>query len=143
MSYNPRWPFTLTAWRGSLDSRGLPVTDDEGEPVMEQIPLERVVYGTHCEPRRNPDGTFVTETAYELPWGTRTSTGGIRASGEVFETDAKISCPMLITHLEMGVILRCSDYSHDFEVMVEKQSTYNWGTNIWFVAKGNGDNDGE
>ena len=135
--YNPRWPHILSAYRESLDSDGLPVTDDEGNVVRERIEFEKVVVDSAGNPVVGPDGRTKTETVLELPFGYRTSTGGIRASGEMFSTDFKISCPMILTHLEEGVVLQCRDYTHAFSVVVEKCTTYNWGTNIWYKDPGN------
>ena len=41
--FNPRWPHTLTVISRSLDSRGRPVTDENGEPVNSTMTLQRVV----------------------------------------------------------------------------------------------------
>lgn len=135
--YNPRWPHILSAYRESLDSDGIPVTDDEGNIVREQIGIEKVVMDSAGNPVIGPDGRPKTETVLELPFGYRTSTGGIRASGDMFSTDFKISCPMILTPLEEGVVLQCRDYTHTFSVVVEKCTTYNWGTNIWYKDPGN------
>lgn len=135
--HNPRWPHTFTAWRESLDERGLPVTDENGDPVLEQIIFEMAVYGNNYDPLFGADGEPKKQTVSTVPWGYRTSTGGIRAAGDVFSTDFKISCPMLFTQLEEGDILKCMDYNHSFDVVVEKMTTYNWGTNIWIKRPGN------
>lgn len=135
--YNPRWPHTLVAWRDSLDENGLPVTDEEGNPTGESVVFEVVRYGTGYAPRKRACGCFETERTEKLPWGYRTSTGGIRDSGEVFQADYKISCPMIMTPLEYGVRLRLTDYTHTFEAVVKKATTYNWGTNLWIDKIGN------
>lgn len=135
--YNPRWPHILSAYRESLDSDGMPATDDDGNIVRERIEFEKVVVDSSGNPVIGPDGRPKTETVLELPFGYRTSTGGIRASGDMFSTDFKISCPMILTPLEEGVVLQCRDYTHAFSVVVEKCTTYNWGTNIWYKDPGN------
>lgn len=135
--YNPRWPHTLTAWRDSLDEDGLPVTDENGDPVLEQITFHKVVYDSRWNPTFSADGVFKTEEVTEMPWGYRTSTGGIRASGDVFKTDYKISCPMFTDHLEEGVRLVLTDSTHTFFATVEKCTAYNWGADIWLENPGN------
>lgn len=137
--YNPRWPHTFTAYRERLDERGRPVTDENGEPVLDSITIEKVVMDSSGNPVFGVDGRPKTKMVESVPWGYRTSTGGIRAAGDMFSTDFKISCPMLMTHLEEGTILKCTDYTHTFSVLVEKTTTYNWGTNIWYKDPGNGD----
>lgn len=135
--YNPRWPHTLSVYTEALDENGQPVTDKNGDPVTAKQPLKRVVMNSNGNPRRHSDGSFVTEDVTDMPWGYRTSTGGIKDSGEVFKTDYKISCPMFVTPLPEGTILKLTDYDHTFEVVVKKTTTYNWGTNIWFDNPGN------
>lgn len=135
--YNPRWPHTLKAYAATLDGDGLPVFDENGDPVVTPVSFEKVVYDSRMNPTFHADGTFVTETVDELPWGYRTSTGGISDSGEVFHTDFKISCPMTITPLEEGMILHLTDTTRSFVGVVKKMTTYNWGTNIWIDRYGN------
>lgn len=134
--YNPRWPHTLTIFAQTLDERGRPVTDESGNPVKTAMPLKKVVYDSRWNPVRNSCG-FVTEEVTELPWGYRTSTGGIRDSGAVFAADYKISCPMIVTHIPEGTLVTLTDYDNTFTAVVKKQTSYNWGTNIWLDAPGN------
>ena len=135
--HNPRWPHTLTAYRESLDENGIPITDADGNPVEDSVTFEMVIYDSGYNPRKRACGCFETKTVTRLPWGYRTSTGGIRDSGEVFQADYKISCPMIMTSLEYGVRLRLTDYTHTFEAIVKKATTYNWGTNLWIDKIGN------
>ena len=135
--HNPRWPHTLTAYRESLDENGIPITDADGNPVEDSVTFEMVIYDIGYNPRKRACGCFETKTVTRLPWGYRTSTGGIRDSGEVFQADYKISCPMIMTPLEYGVRLRLTDYTHTFEAIVNKATTYNWGTNLWIDKIGN------
>lgn len=102
-------------------------TDDGPAPGS----MVRVVYDDYYNPRRNSDGSFVTETVTEMPWGYRTSTGGLKTAGEVIVADYKISTPMMLTELPTGTILVLTDYTHTFRMKVLKMTTYNWGTNIW------------
>jgi len=129
--YNPRWPYTFSVVKESLDENGLPVTDEEGNPVEDEMALEKVIYDSQWNPTRGADGKFATESVTVMPWGYRTSTGGMRTSGEVIVADYKISCPMFLTELPTGTVLRMTDAVHTFRVKVIKMTTYNWGTNIW------------
>lgn len=129
--YNPRWPHTFTVLVERLDENGLPVTDANGNPVTGSMQVERIVYDPQWNPSRNADGSFQTEYVEEVPWGYRTSTGGMKTSGEVWVADYKISCPMLLTDIPSGAILIMTDYVHTFRVKVVKMTTYNWGTNLW------------
>lgn len=138
--YNPRWPHTLSAYRERLDSNGMPVTDEEGNPILDRITFERVITDTRGNPTFHSDGTFATEKVTKINWGYRTPTGGIKDAGAVFKTDFKISCQMFVTPLEEGIVLTLKDYTHTFNAVVKKCTTYNWGTNIWFDDPGN---DGE
>ena len=131
MTYNPRWPHTFKVVSESLDADGLPVTDENGDPVVGTMSLERIVYGDDYDPRRRPDGSFVTEMVDEMPWGYRTSTGGLHTAGEVIVADYKCSCPMLLTELPTGTVLEMTDYTHTFRAKLLKMTTYNWGTNLW------------
>lgn len=141
--YNPRWPHTLSVFVSQLDERGFPVTDENGDPTLEKMTITRVRYDSKWNPVRTSGG-FATEEVTELPWGYRTSTGGIKDSGDVFAADYKISCPMMITHLAEGTLVTLTDYDNTFTAIVKKQTTYNWGTNIWLDAPGNiGDGLGE
>ena len=133
----------------ALDENGLPVTDENGDPVLvaasedpeptptpEPVPMPEmsvqvVVYDGKWNPRYNAAGQFQTEEVTEVPWGYRTATGGIKESGEVIVADYKISCPMLLTEIVAGTQLLMKDYTHTFRVKVVKQTTYNWGTNLW------------
>jgi hypothetical protein len=135
--FNPRWPHTFVVFRDRLDSNGLPVTDEEGRPVEDHIHLRVVRYGADWNPQRGLDGEFAWDCQCKIPWGYRTSTGGMKDSGEVFQADFKISCPMLLTPLENGVRLRLTDYTHTFEAVVKKSTTYNWGTDLWIDQLGN------
>lgn len=129
--YNPRWPHTFVIIGESLDTNGLPVVNEYGDPVVTTVSVKRILYDGKWNPRYNAAGQFQTEEITAVPWGYRTATGGIKESGEVIVADYKISCPMLLTEIPTGTCLIMTDYTHSFRVKVVKQTTYNWGTNIW------------
>ena len=129
--YNPRWPHTFRVVVESLDSDGMPVTDANGDPIVGSMQLEKIVYDSGWNPTRNPDGSFVTEMVTDMPWGYRTSTGGLKTAGEVIVADYKVSTPMMLTELPTGTILQMTDYTHTFRAKLLKMTTYNWGTNMW------------
>lgn len=129
--YNPRWPFTFVIVQEALDENGLPVTNEEGDPVETAMAVERCVYDSGWNPIRYSDGSFRTELITEIPWGYRTATGGLKTSGDVIVADYKISCPKLLTDIPTGTVLLLTDDVHTFRVVVLKMTTYNWGTDLW------------
>lgn len=135
--YNPRWSSRFCVRGSSLDASGLPVTDEDGNPVLATVSLERVICDRHGNPTFDSAGELVTETVDEMPCSYRTSTGGIKDSGDVFQSDFKMSCPMMKTHLEEGTIIVVTDKTNQFTAVVKKMTTYNWGTNIWIDRYGN------
>lgn len=143
-----------------LDENGLPLTDENGDPISEEpveeepqfesenqeqvvesettegtepekILVKVAIYDSNWNPRHSADGQFLTEEVSDVPWGYRTSTGGMKTSGEVIVADYKISCPMLLTNLPTGTVLSMTDSVKTFRVKVIKMTTYNWGTNLW------------
>ena len=135
--YNPRWPSVLRVYSASMDANGLPVTDENGDPIRSVMSLERVVCDSLGNPTFDSSGALITQTVDEIPCSYRTSTGGIQDSGDVFHTDFKMSCPMLKTQLEEGTVVEITDKTHTFLAVVKKMTTYNWGTNIWIDRYGN------
>jgi len=129
--YNPRWPHTFTVLEEQLDENGLPVTTSEGKPITVEKEIAMIEYDPQWNPRRNVDGSFQYKVITKVPWGYRTSTGGMRTSGEVWVADYKISCPMLLEDIPSGTVLIMNDYTRSFRVKVVKMTTYNWGTNLW------------
>lgn len=129
--YNPRWPHTFVIKGESLDENGLPVTDDQGRPVESEVTLKKCIYDSNWNPRFNSDGTYAYEEVTAMPWGYRTSTGGLKTAGEVIVADYKISTPKCLTEIPTGTILELTDDTHTFLGKVMKFTTYNWGTDIW------------
>lgn len=129
--YNPRWPHTFKVVEEILDENGLPVTDENGTPITGYAQVDLIVYDPAWNPRRHPDGSFITNNVTEVPWGYRTSTGGLKTAGEVIVADYKMSCPMMLTELPTGTVFEMTDYTHTFRAKLMKMTTYNWGTNLW------------
>lgn len=129
--YNPRWPYTLVVEGESLDSNGLPVTDENGDPVNHSVSLKLCVYDSQWNPTFRSDGSYAYTEETTIPWGYRTATGGLRTSGEVIVADFKISIPKCLTDLPAGTVLILTDDIHTFRAKIMKMTTYNWGTDIW------------
>lgn len=127
----------MRVFANALDDDGIPLTDENGDVVRAIMPVERVICDSNGNPTFYVDGEFVTEQITEIPCSYRTSTGGIKDSGDVFHSDFKMSVPMMVTHLEEGTIVEITDKTHQFLAVVKKMTTYNWGTNIWIDRYGN------
>ena len=129
--YNPRFPHKLTVLRGSLDANGDPVVDNDGNPVMAEVSLTPV-YTVDGDPQFNADGSFVTlAPVTEIAYGLRTSTRNSQTAGDVATSDYMLACPMFITPLQFGDVLRMTDYDRTFYCSVIKKTNSNWGSNIW------------
>ena len=129
--YNPRWPHTFVIKGESLDANGLPVTDNDGRPVEVVKTLRKCLYDSQWNPLFDSAGEHVYEEVTAMPWGYRTSTGGLKTAGDVIVADYKISTPKCLTEIPTGTVLELTDYSHTFLGKVMKVTTYNWGTDIW------------
>ena len=134
--YNPRWPHTFKALIPQLDEYGMPDFDEDGNPIFADKEFALVRTNDDGDPIMD-DGEMVTDIVTEVPWGYRTSTGGIKDSGEVFKADFKLSCPMFLTPMAEGTKLILTDYTHTFPGVVKKCTTFNWGTNVWIDCPGN------
>lgn len=128
--YNPRFPHTLKVFRAAEDINGDVICDEKGDPIWEQIPLTYALY-LDDDPMRDADGNPVCRDSDEINFGYRTSTGGLRTSGEVIVADFKIAMPWLRTEIRTGDRVICTDYQRTFEAKVLKCTTYNLGTNMW------------
>lgn len=127
---NPRFPHTLRMILPNVDSHGDPVTDDEGNPIET---YGEIVCGIIRDnvPQKGANGRFLTEVKTEIPFGYRTSTGNSKTSGDVVVCDYKLACPAFFTPMPTGTVLELTDYSRTYRVSVVKQTTYNFGSNIW------------
>lgn len=128
--FNPRFPHTLRVWRTRKNDFGEPATDDEGNPLYEAVPLEKVVMRDNL-PVVLPDGGFETETVYSLPFGYRTQGKNTRETTDVEVSDYKLSTPMFLTYLDPSDVIELEDYDRKFSCEVVKKTTFNLGSNIW------------
>lgn len=127
---NPRFPHTLKLIVQKTDEHGEPVTDTDGNPIESVCEIAVAVLKDGA-PVRDTEGKFITEKCTELPFGYRTSTGNSKTSGDVLVCDYKLACPPFFTPMPAGSILEISDYSRTCRFKVIKQTTYNFGSNIW------------
>lgn len=133
---NRRFPHCLRALRPEVDEYGMPVYDENGEPAYSVIPLEVCEMNSEGYPIRDSSGKFITRTVQKICWGYRTSTGGIKDSGQMFETSFKIACPKFITDLPQGTLLELKDDTHTWRAIVQKCTSYQWGSDIWYEIPG-------
>lgn len=132
--YNPRFPHILKVWRDSKDESGVPIVDDEGNPVRTLVTLQKVVSIDEYsgDPMCDAYGHFVTEEVNEISFGYRNTQKNTRDTGDVQVSDYKIATPMFITPLYPGDELELTDYDRKYRGTVIRKMTYNLGSNIWF-----------
>jgi hypothetical protein len=130
MMYNPRFPHSLKVMRVQKEANGEPVTDEEGIPVYDIVPLERVVMRDGI-PQRRGDGSFITEMSESIPYGYRTSGKSTDDSGAVEVTDLMLATPMFLTLLDPSDIVEMTDYDRTCRCEVVRKATFNLGSNIW------------
>lgn len=128
--YNPRFPFTLVVKRGSVNTYGEIVTDSEGNPTYEVVPLSRVEMLDY-EPVINGDGGFNLTTVQSIECGIRTATSNTRSYGDVIVSDYRIAVPMIVTPINVGDVLEITTYERTIRLKCVKCQTYNIGTTIW------------
>lgn len=121
--FNPRFPHTLRVLR----SNG---TDEEGNPLFVQIPLDVVVMRGGL-PVTQADGSFLTEIADTLPFGYRTQGRNTKDTTDVEVADYKLSTPMFLTPLKSTDVVEMTDYDRTYRCDVVKKATFNLGSNIW------------
>lgn len=124
MMYNPRFPHTLRVLRVQKNAYGEPVTDENGYPVYEAVPLAKVAW-------RNYDGSFETEMVDVLPFGYRSQGKDTRDAGDVESADYALATPMFLTPLDSSDVIELTDYDRTFKCEVVRKATFNLGSNIW------------
>ena len=127
--FNPRFPHTLRVWRSSKDEYGNPLTDDQGDALLEVVSLEKVVC-VDGRPVMASDG-FETEPTEWLEFGYRTNSKSTRDTADVMVSDFKLATPMFLTPLEPGTRVEIKDYDRTFWGEVVRKQTFNLGSNIW------------
>lgn len=132
--YNPRFPHKLKVWRDRKDESGVPILDDNGDPIRELVLIHKVIPIDEYsgEPMLDTNGDFITENVEEISFGYRDSSKNTRESGDVQISDFKIATPMFTTPLFPGDELEIVDYDRSYRGVVVKKMTYNLGSNIWF-----------
>lgn len=128
--FNPRFPHTLRVWRSRKNDYGEPMTDAEGNPVLDIIKLKKVVM-VDSEPIVRSDGSFDTEMVDTINFGYRTQGKNTRDTVDVQVSDFKLATPMFLTHLEAGDKVEIWDYERSYWGEVVKKATFNLGSNIW------------
>lgn len=128
--FNPRFPHTLRVLRPRFDFSGVPVTDDEGNPIYDVVPLQLVVMMDN-EPCRDADGKFITRFDTKVNFGYRTTTESTSTTNAVFVSSFRIDCPMFLTEIYADDILEMTDYERSYRARVVKKTTGNMGTTIW------------
>lgn len=148
---NPRYPYSLRAFRTGTNQDGSAMTDAEGVPAEEALTVRRVAVGSDGYPAWRPladgedapEGSVAVEldggrwaAAYEdgesVPFGYRTMTRYSAFNSESMSCDYRISTPLLLTPLEVGDALELTDLSGTHRARVVKaQGFFSFGTVIW------------
>lgn len=128
--FNPRFPHKLRVWRSRKDEYGGAVTDDEGNEILDIVPLYKVTMIDNL-PLVLPDGSFDTEPTEWMEFGYRTGGKNTKDTSDVMVSDYELSTPMFITTLESGDRIEIKDYDRTYWSEVVKKMTFNLGSNIW------------
>lgn len=129
--FNPRFPHSLRVWRARRDDFGEPMTDKDGNPILDIIRLKRVIC-LDGEPVVVSNGKFDTELVDEIEFGYRTGGKNTSTATDVEVADYKIATPLFVTPLESGDRLEITDYDRTYWGDVVKKITFNLGSNIWY-----------
>lgn len=129
--FNPRFPHSLRVWRARRDDFGEPMTDAEGNPILDIIQLKRVIC-LDGEPVVVSNGKFDTELVDCIEFGYRTGGKNTSTATDVEVADYKIATPLFVTPLESGDRLEITDYDRTYWGDVVKKITFNLGSNIWY-----------
>lgn len=128
--FNPRFPHKLRVWRSRKDEYGGAVTDDEGNEILDIVPLYKVTMIDNL-PLVLSDGSFDTEPTEWIEFGYRTGGKNTKDTSDVMVSDYELSTPMFITTLESGDRIEIKDYDRTYWSEVVKKMTFNLGSNIW------------
>lgn len=129
--FNPRFPHTLTIKRVRKDAGGIPVTNDDGDFIYDNLSLVCVKMSDH-HPMFDAEGNFITYEQDSINFGYRTAQKSTETSGDVVVSDYHIACPMFLTEILVDDILEIKDYERTYSGKVIKKITFNLGTDIWF-----------
>lgn len=128
--FNPRFPHKLRVWRSRRDEYGGAVTDDEGNEILDIVPLYKVTMIDNL-PLVLSDGSFDTEPTEWIEFGYRTGGKNTKDTSDVMVSDYELSTPMFTTTLESGDRIEIKDYDRTYWSEVVKKMTFNLGSNIW------------
>lgn len=128
--FNPRFPHTLRVWRVRKDKDGDPITDAEGDPVLDIVRLKRVVTVDGL-PAIRVDGSYDSDLVEWIEFGYRTQGRNTKETLDVHVSDFKLATPMFITPLETGDRVEIKDYDRSYWGEVVKKFTTNLGSNIY------------
>lgn len=128
--FNPRFPHTLRVWRSRKDADGMPVTNEDGDEILDIVMLDSAVMVDN-EPLMCSNGGFVTEKVESINFGYRTQGKNTRDTVDVVVSDFKLATPMFLTPLEPGDKVEMRDYERTYWGEVVKKATFNLGSNIW------------
>lgn len=126
---NPRFPHSLVVKRAKLDVDGDICVDEAGLPIYETLPLTAVRYMDGKPMSEN--GEYVVDVVESVPFGYRTSSMSTRESGDVIVADFKLACPIFLTELRYDDRIMITDFEHEYEAVLVKKTTFNFGTNVW------------
>jgi hypothetical protein len=120
----------LRVWRSVKDDNGVPMTNDEGDPLFEVVELDEVVM---CDnrPVMLADGGFETKKTEWLCFGYRTQGKNTKDTVDVMVSDYKLATPMFVTPLSPGDRIEIRDYDREYWGEVVRKQTFNLGSNIW------------
>lgn len=127
--FNPRFPHQFRVWRSRVED-GIPVTDDNGDAVIEVVHLDAVAM-LDSLPVVQSDGTFATEKVEWMSFGYRTQGKNTKDTTDVIVSDYKLATPMFLTHLRVGDRVEVRDYERTYWGEVVKKMTFNLGSNVW------------
>lgn len=128
--YNPRFPHSFCILRPKVDAGGMPILDEQGEPIFEQLVYPVARYSPSQIPMRNADG-WITDNADTFVFGYRQEAEGV-SKGVVITAEMKIACPMIIGEVKTGYVLQLTDDDRTYRGEVVRKTNTSFGTNIWF-----------
>ena len=128
--FNPRFPHTLRVWRSRKDEFGDPVTNEDGDEILDVVMLSKVRLIDNL-PFVLPDGSFETEPTEWLEFGYRTGGRNTKDTSDVMVSDYEFATPMFTTAIKAGDKVEVKDYDRTYWGVIVKKQTFNLGSNVW------------